>query len=83
METGKVFKEIESAREALDAVKFSYDEACFKFGQSVAKLRKDRKLSLRVLAKMINVTPQYINLIELGKNLPTKELVRKLKEALL
>lgn len=82
-ETEKVFKELEFARAAFDAVRFSYEEACFRFGRSVAALRSDRKVSLRKLGQMIKVTPQYINLIETGKNLPTKEMVAKLKKALL
>lgn len=53
------------------------------FGVFLRKLREERGLTIKELAEMVNVSPSYINKLEIGlRNAPTYPILAKIAEAL-
>ena len=51
-------------------------------GKNVRKYRKLRNLSQEKLSELVNVTTDYISLIELGKRVPSLKRLYKIAEIL-
>ena len=51
-------------------------------GKNIKKIRKQRGLTLRELAKKVDYTTGYIGLLEQGKSVPNSFILKKLSEAL-
>jgi transcriptional regulator with XRE-family HTH domain len=56
--------------------------AIHSFGEAIRNLRLKRDLSLRELAKKIEISPPFLSDIELGKRYPSEETLEKLAKAL-
>jgi transcriptional regulator with XRE-family HTH domain len=44
--------------------------------------RKKRKISQQKLSEIVNISPNYLNAIENGKNFPSPEVIQNISEAL-
>lgn len=51
-------------------------------GENIRKYRKIKDFSQEKLSEMVNVTPDYISLIELGKRIPSLKRLYKIAEIL-
>jgi len=53
-----------------------------KFVENLRLWRKKRGLSQQKLSEMANVSPNYLNAIENGKNFPSPEVIQKISDIL-
>ena len=52
------------------------------FIQNLRFLRSNKEISQMKLSELINVTPNYLNAIENGKNFPSPEVLQRIIDAL-
>ncbi|MDR2953002.1 MAG: helix-turn-helix domain-containing protein [Treponema sp.] len=53
-----------------------------KFIENLRFLRKKRGISQLKLSEMINISPNYLNAVENGKNFPSPEVIQHISESL-
>ena len=53
-----------------------------KFIENLRFWRKKRGLSQQKLSEMVNVSPNYLNAVENGKNFPSPEVIQKISDIL-
>ncbi len=61
---------------------FNEQDAILSFGEKIRLLRKERKLSMQMLANIAEIELSQINRIELGKINPRLTTILKISEAL-
>lgn len=49
-------------------------------GKEIRKARRERGLSIRALAKMLDISYTYISHIEAGRTTPSREIISRLSE---
>jgi transcriptional regulator with XRE-family HTH domain len=52
------------------------------FVQNLRFLRKERKISQMKLSELVNITPNYLNAVENGKNFPSPEVLQRIVDVL-
>jgi transcriptional regulator with XRE-family HTH domain len=52
------------------------------FIQNLRFLRSERRISQMKLSELVNITPNYLNAVENGKNFPSPEVVQRIIEVL-
>ena len=52
------------------------------FIQNLRFFRSERKLSQLKLSELVNITPNYLNAVENGKNFPSPEVIQRIIEVL-
>ena len=53
-----------------------------KFIENLRFWRKKRELSQQKLSEMVNVSPNYLNAVENGKNFPSPEVIQRISDTL-
>ena len=53
-----------------------------KFIENLRFWRKKRGLSQQKLSEMVNVSPNYLNAVENGKNFPSPEVIQQVSDVL-
>ena len=53
-----------------------------KFIENLRFLRKKKKLSQLKLSEMINISPNYLNAVENGKNFPSPDVIQDISDSL-
>jgi transcriptional regulator with XRE-family HTH domain len=52
------------------------------FVQNLRFLRKEKKISQMKLSELVNISPNYLNAVENGKNFPSPEVLQRIIDAL-
>jgi transcriptional regulator with XRE-family HTH domain len=52
------------------------------FIENLRFLRKERKISQMKLSELVNITPNYLNAVENGKNFPSPEVLQRIIDVL-
>ena len=52
------------------------------FVQNLRFFRNERKINQIQLSEMVNITPNYLNAVENGKNFPSPEVLQRIVDAL-
>jgi transcriptional regulator with XRE-family HTH domain len=52
------------------------------FIQNLRFLRNERKISQMKLSELVNITPNYLNAVENGKNFPSPEVLQRIIDVL-
>jgi transcriptional regulator with XRE-family HTH domain len=52
------------------------------FIQNLRYLRNERKISQMKLSELVNITPNYLNAVENGKNFPSPEVLQRIIDVL-
>ena len=53
-----------------------------KFIENLRFWRKKRGLSQQKLSEMVNISPNYLNAVENGKNFPSPEIIQQISDSL-
>jgi transcriptional regulator with XRE-family HTH domain len=62
--------------------KLTLDEAMKTLGERIRELREERDLSVRELARRIEVSPPFLSDVELGRRHPSEDVLERLAAAL-
>jgi putative transcription factor len=65
-----------------DTESLKQEKVTLSIGKELAKLRNEKKLSQKELAKQLNIKPIDINTIESGKSLNNKQLISRIRNHL-
>jgi transcriptional regulator with XRE-family HTH domain len=52
------------------------------FVQNLRFLRKEKKISQMKLSELVNISPNYLNAVENGKNFPSPEVLQRIIDVL-